>query len=816
MSVECCSISLFENYYTGIIIIPILYLETIFVSNLLQTKRLFERHRLKVAFAIFMALFCGIIIFEVREHYDKITNVIINSHDTLLNNYYGIVAIASSLYVGLISFMYPKIFDIESQIKKKWLDLYEQFFEKKKLRHNYIFIISLFLFLSIFSLFFKHIYIISLNIVAATVAVVYNFIITRKLEEYIFNESYIIKKIILKIDYSKSPENNDNYYYNVINSFQNNIIYLINDDNSNYNEIKQYIEFINKCIFDYLDYLVKNSDNLNKEYYTYPLDKIQYLNQIATQEDADEVSLLLINNIYDNIVKIEERYGNTAIINNIFNILIDKLTSMFTDSIKYKSFNINSLDVLMTLYLKLINKDLIKNNEIQQNSIFFRVVKGLVDSNFSFEYFKDIRDKFENTMYSTKDSNKLHVVRNNIVVLNVSILAYFYYKNRYEFIRDYIGNRFNRHNSIYTLFLDNLNKIVKYTINGNLNIFDSCNIQKFNDNTGEDDEDYKYNILFLCMILIKQTLETHIKDIVYYLKNGENGYLSLVKNITNKLLNIDCIEDFEKSDIYDNILNDMEDIKSKLNKFLQNKKLFDVFEIKINEDGNKYKKFIIQQLARIKKILDGKRNSLLIETIMNYQNNFELEKINIINNDTTNNKFLTFEFDKKKSITNNLEYSILNKLKEESYLYIYHEILNKCEKIKTPEEIHDDNLENYIIIGNFINNKYDSNTFKKYFPDEKQFTKNVSENESINFIKIKEYNVEILNNIEVFYQTPMDNIEHSLILFDKSKINIGKIRNNHIKEKTNFEENENKIIVNMPQPISITFNDDFKGYFMVL
>ncbi|MDR1499244.1 MAG: hypothetical protein LBS34_03070 [Rickettsiales bacterium] len=819
MFAEYCGIFLFENYYGNIVAMCGLQVGLVATVCILQRRSLLKRFCAK-HIAATVGILCGVVVaIFVSKNYSKIAAMVSNSQDTLLNNYYAIVAIVSGLYVGLISFMYPKIFDAENQIKKKWLELYEQFFEKKKLRHYYISLISFFLLVSLMSLFLKHFYAVTLNIVLAIIAVVYNFVIVQKLEEYIFNESYTIKKVISKIDYSKSPHSNSNYYYNVINSLQNNIIYLINDNNSNYNEIKQYAEFINKCIFNYLDHLASGHgvENCDDEYYNYPFDKLQHLNQVAAGKNKSEVSLLLINNVYNDILKIEENYGSILAISDILRTSVNKLATMFADSIRCRNFNANSLDILGKLYLKLIDLNSVgllgkeEDNTIHQNRIFFGVVKGLVDGNYSFEYFRDIRDKLENIMYSTKENSKLYTIRDNVIALNMTILAYCYYKNKYDYIKGYIGGHFNKHYSVYTLFLDNLNDTIRYTTNESLSVFNFCNTQKFGSDAEESDEDSKYYILFLYMILIKQTLENHTKDIVFYLKNDEKGHLSLMKNIINKLLNMDCVDDLKKRDIYNNMSYDMENIKNRLNKFLQNRKFFDVFEIKISEDGAGYKKFILQQFGRIKKILDNKRNSLLVEAIMNYQNDFRPDKINISDSDNVDGKFLMFEFNKRKLTISNLEYNILDRLKSENYSYIYQNILSKCIEIGMLREIKDVDLANFAVMGNFINIECNSATLRKYFPNEEQFT-NMNGNDYVNSIRINEYDVQILSNMNVFYS----NTSHSLVIFDKSKIHLSRIRNNHIKEKTSFHEDDENIVVKIPQPLSLRFDDDFVGYFVKL
>ena len=796
--------------------------------------------------------------FEIFSYYTATEK---QSH--FAENYIDILSIISTIYLGFVAFVYIKILDTKKEIKESSNFILLEMYKKEHLLNSYLIINSTLLLLSLLFVIIKNFlndnfidFIILANLIFAIIDVIYNIHVCLLLEEYMFKKEKILKKRFV-INYNVDLNKNENETFNKKLAFiRFEILNEVNSNNINVQYINQMLKEFEKILNSSKDFLNKyyinkqcSSNDLNLNYYYQILYEIQYIFQtVVKNNNRDNLSYYFLDfivSIFENLMKVAE---NIKIQNFYFNIITSEIKFMYKMLLKSNTDNIN-LNILFKIY-KLLLAYSYKNfsylyNLQKPNNLIFDIIKNVIDSNLKNK--KDILIFFSKNLdisfvSSSDDVKYRNYLLCNIINLNYSVLAYLYFKNDYFLFKEYLQD-YNSNSTIFCrpVFITNMNMIIQYSIDSNFNVFE--NNEKFNSHITS--EEYKIYVLLFFFLKIYLCLQDYIQNIKSLLRNSDGGYINHTREEINRLLNIDYIEQLPNKDIFYSIYTNFDNnrqLNIYIDNFFNNKdflKLF-IFEKEINKSKN----FIIKQFKRIEKRIKDKQNKLIssninsdsllntrnefIKELQEYTNHIKYDKIKIENIKNIN-KFFNIPFEKYYFISEDYKNQLYNIMREINYYKIYNNIFDKCTKISSIAELKDINLNSYIIINNF--SSYAKNFKNIFFENEN--IRNTEDYTNIENIKIYDTNIPVYN-IGDFHVNPDSKTSYSILIIKEDFLKIlkidGNIFDNDITFKEeNIDDNDNleycfkkdyrsnkKIVIKIPEIVSVKFYDNFVGYKILL
>lgn len=544
-----------------------------------------------------------------------ISNYIKEATYLLENNYFTVMSIIAALYIGLLAFMYPKIIEVKQNVNNNFL--YKYFARNFEIK-NYCLIISFLLIFNLLSigcsLCFNICLYIYFNLFLAIMSIVLNIYIINKIEEICFNVDKILdKEIIKKIDYSKdlSERTNLNDFCDNINIIQDLILELVDKSSIKYELLDKYFDYFINVSHEYIKKIYKkqwSSNDNNNYYYKYPLERLLYINKRIADDNKIDIKYAVQNKLLKLCEKID-----IIIKGDSFNPIPEFIYSCLFQSITYV-IEIQKLDneliaYIIHNYFKLIKKS--KNGQslyqgMRPNYYLFNNIKKIIDNGYDFNYIKQIRQGLENILspffkesYFDNDSELYKDAQYYIININFDILGYFYYKNDYKSIRDYISDKFS---PFYCLFLTNMSSIIKYVFEKDFSVFNNIFELKFNEYT--KDIEYKYYILFLYICLIKQQVNINLKNIEWF-KNSKLSNRGYCIKLENESINMFLNKNYENTDNLIKISNNSK-YGTYINNFFNNTELLNLFKIE-TKNIDEYKNFVINQIKEVENLKENKK-----------------------------------------------------------------------------------------------------------------------------------------------------------------------------------------------------------------
>ncbi len=531
----------------------------------------------------------------------------------LENHYFTIMSIIAGLYIGFLAFMYPRIIDFKSKIQNEFVVLYKNF-SRGFVQGVYLLVISALLTFALFSIgisiIYQKTYFIYLNLILSIGSILWNWLLAKKIEKYLFKPDELYKDWIEQIDFSKdlTIDKNMNDFISHINELQSVVLYFFNKGILQFDQLAKYIDLSSDQITKYLKYKKNNSDgkwcsdDKNNEYYSYPLDRLVYISQEAIDKNKYDISILIADKLYAIFEYVDKDESGLFIKSDV----LSHLTALFVYPIRTnKSIAMNSLmDYMVRVYSKLIKSNfengigLISNT--RPNDFLFPIIKAIIDTGVPVSNLLILRNLLEKIIspvglkYIFNNDEKLwRFSHDYVVTLTFDILGYMYYQERYKDIREYIGNKFN---DIFCMLPNNMKTLISHVFVKHKSIF-TISKQKFNEYT--EDVEYKWYVVFLVLCLIKQNIDIHNKNIKYIRKSNwqkkqKDDTIEFEKSSTKRLL------DFSVSD-KEALINFQKNhnLMTWLERFLENDELFSAFKL---EDGRtEYSKFILKQLDEVSK-----------------------------------------------------------------------------------------------------------------------------------------------------------------------------------------------------------------------
>lgn len=540
----------------------------------------------------------------------------------LENHYFTIMSIIAGLYVGFLAFMYPRIIDFKSKIQNEFVILYKRF-SHGCVQGIYLFVISALLTFALFSIVVSIIgqkpHYMYLNVGFSILTILLNLSLAKTIELYLFKPDKLYKQWIAEVDFSKdlAIEENMKDFVGHINELQSVVLYFLNKDILQFDQLEKYIDLIGNQINNYLRYKEDNSDGTwssndrNNAYYSYPLDRLVYISQEAIDTNKYDIAILIANKLY----AILEYVDNEKHCPFIKSDILAHLKALFIYPIRTnKSIATNSLiEDMVRVYVKLIKSSL-KNgvgliSNTRPNYFLFPIIKSVIDARFPVSNLLMLRNLLEKIIspigakYMFNDDKELwNIARDYVVALTFDILGYMYYQEQYKDIREYIGNKFN---DIFCMLPNNMQMLVNHVFIEKKSIF-TISKQEFNEYT--EDIEYKCNVVFLVLCLIKQNIDIHNKNITYikeynWPKQQKYTAIKFEKSSIKRLSDFNVSDKKALIDVQKN-----PDLITWLERFLKNDVLFSAF--KLAGDRAEYRKFIIKQLDKVSKTIADKSKSM--------------------------------------------------------------------------------------------------------------------------------------------------------------------------------------------------------------
>lgn len=528
----------------------------------------------------------------------------------LEENYFTVMSIIAALYIGLLAFMYPKIIEIRQNLNNYFL---YNHFSKKWYIKIYCYIISAFLIFNLFSIGYSLKLNVCLwiyfNLLLSAVSIILNILIIRKIEEVCFNVPKIInKKIIKNIDYSKdlSEEKYLKNFCSNMNTIQDLILEILHKSVIKQELLEKYLNFFIDGSYEYIKKFYNgrySSNDKNNYYFQYPLERLLYMNKRIIDDNKADIMCIIQNKLLNLCEKIDKiiKPSKLNIIQDIFH---SYLFNSITYAIETKKLDYELIRYIIHIYVDLIKKSknegsLYKN--MQPNYYLFNNIKKIIDNDYDFNYIRQIREYLQNILflkehYFDNDKELYNYAIHYIVGITFDILGYYYYKNNYVAIKDYISNKF-----VYTfiMFPTNINNIIICVFEKDISIFNNISELEFNEYT--KDKEYKYYILFLYLCLIKQQVDIHKQNIDIIRKNkwsqeDKDEWIESEQNYINNLLN----KDNDNIEALIKISNN-NSYNSYIDNFFNNTELLTLFKIK-TENIDEYKDFVTTQIKEIENI----------------------------------------------------------------------------------------------------------------------------------------------------------------------------------------------------------------------
>lgn len=553
-------------------------------------------------------------------------------------DYKEILTLTSTIYVGLLTFVYPKIFEAKEKIKEKSEKLYKKLSKELIVKHYFFFIIA-FTIINLFSFFTENNILLWLNIILCILSMIASWWIYEKiLDKYYYREYEFIDKLEV-IDYNKQNERNIIYNDN-LELCQNLSINMLARGFHN-EHFNKYIGKILSYFELYIDFLYKKENSSKDEfsskdelesfwnekeknnYFVAPFYRIVYINQESKRLNAGyEFNINItrecyevLKNFYKNI-HFEKENNKKSIIYFLGHRITEPIwifRSILLSKIENKIFEPSEI-IFINLFFELIidfdikyndsyyTKSLIKYGEMKTVPIIFDLIKSIIDNDYNFDrYLKTFAKKLHYSLNWGIDNDYKKNIKNTtyssyIHNLDFSILSYLLYTRKYDLFKKYYNTACeNSLNHIVWFF----NNLLLYLINKEYSIFNTNNLMVFE----KDKPEYKYYVIFYILINKKNYINCRVNDIIEK-KNSQNKDYSIIDFEIGEIKNAISLNEFdfkERIGSLANLLNieDIDWIKKEIDKFFNIHEIINDSEL-IKDRTEDYKKFILQVFKYIK------------------------------------------------------------------------------------------------------------------------------------------------------------------------------------------------------------------------
>ena len=647
------------------------------------------------------------------------------------NNCLELSIACNAVLISLLAFVYPQIFETKKRLK----DISEVFVNKYKSNfaiEYYFSILSFLLCISIiFSIFcvfenerFNCADVLYYNIIFSFIGIAVSAWVYYDLEK-LYNKPeklFSLKKILR----SQKKENDDLQLIqtllarNLVNRYD---IY----NNKYYLSLLKEIFMKNMEKLTELDMKQKQKELFkwyqDTKYLYRPLEIMQFINQEAVRCGNEGASAEIIQCVLQILEKMLEENNLSSLYQQETSVS-NTLKRMFIYKIIHNSL-VPEWDMRLIIYgyyKTLLDYDkshikgIINGNNLNPNENIFQIITHLIKQNDKIDIFVPFLSCLKNMETPSND------YVSDIHRLNCEILAYMLLHKKYSLAYDYMywQQPLDNSKSIYffQLIPSSIYDIVRCYIRG-ASIFQEN--QTFEEN--EDSRIYKVYILFILLYTLKHKNENN-KD--------------------NNLLN------YDNTEINENILNDVDDhslffnyitgsnFENDYEKFTKSTEILRQFRI---EDTNGLKKFIQEIFAKIEKVIEAKRKSILNSSICSTdQDLFEVEfkkgydlfikdALSLATRLQSNNIYTFIKNYFRKRMNNNkswnkwfysrslvtrreksrivaTEYTfqtMLTDLLDELYKELVHKIDSKCIEIKNINDVKLNNEDTWGILTNFDN-----------------------------------------------------------------------------------------------------------------
>jgi len=755
----------------------------------------------------------------------------------------------STINIGLVAFVYPKIFETTRSLK----DI-SQIFVKKLQRKLYIRyylgFITFCLLINLVSIGYCIFYDDNIKII-----LLFNFIITFAG----IHVSYCVFKI-LTIYYNYTEKLFDVQKINLeSNAKRNEDLELLQTialhsirnqyDFSLFEEALAFIDKIfRKNILQNIEKL-KNDDFLGisteNDYLYRPIEIITYIFQNSVNESKQEISNTILNtqlNILNDALlkwehtpafKLELKIINAFILNIQYKINRGKI---YNDDIMFLS---TFYFILCEYYKnKLPNvSDGVNTSLLKPNEIIFPIFQNLINCEVSSDLLKLWQDLIKKYIHSDKIS------RTKILQLNTQIISYLIYKEKYKEAYEYMyyeTPKENRSEYTYPQIPKYLSEIFECYIGK-----DSAISQNKAFDKNQQSEKYKFFTLFLFLCNAKDRYDNLKKQKVTgwksdFIKKDIEQYTKISDKFIEKLTN---------EELFFNSFNNQDKTLKILDEFYSNDMLIKTFLV-----GTEYKNFIKNTIELLQKKIIDKRKPILEEPL---QESLILEIKELskdIFEELIPNWFIDniFKIKRKKSILNlfnytypikintvhlplgnitaiqekgrlivydNLAQRILNLLSSQAYKQLFNKLKTILTPITSITELNTINLDNYCIITNFSASQ--KLLLKVLSRDDINLGNSFS---NVSSIKIGKTNVPIISMDYLFHENFCKN--PAVLFINKSTIRLSKtfdkeifIQENYLEKGLVFDDMFNpdystnkEISITFPSFMEIIYLDTIVGY----
>ena len=696
----------------------------------------------------------------------------------------------SSINVGLVAFVYPKVFETMRSLK----DISQIFIDK--LQRNffvryYLCFVAISLLVNLFSFpfcYYPYIkFLFFFNFWLTIASVIWSWYVFHVLTLYYNRTEELFK--VKKINLSPKSKNEDLELIQMIS------IHLIKKGC----DVTSFGKYLEKIKEIFKENILSNINKINQSTFLNTSEKFNYLFR----------PLEIMNYIFQNGVDLNIQEISNDIFNMYLNILKDiflewnhtpafqvekKVIDKFTENIRYKTirgkiykddliFLCKFYSIIFRYYkekIPYVNQDI--NLSFKPNDIIFNILQSMIDYNISIELLKFWQDLIQDKI----QNNEIDCIQ--ILRLNIQILSYLIFKEKYHEAYQFMYYETPKDNYLryscpqIPLFLSD----IFWCYVGK----DSTFLQNQTFEKNQRSDKFKYFILFLLLCNAQDRYENLKKQIQKMNNNIRKGILQIEKerysDISDSLIN-----QLSSEEMFFNNFNNQEYISEILNNFFENKALITTFQITQTYKQfilDKIKKFHEKVVKRREPIIKGKLSNDLRDIIKKYSQNV----VDELTQDNFNSIFDTKPIRKKVlmdfihsilfktklksekdlgkiSVTqekgrllvyDNLEQTIYNLLLSQVYQHFFNKLIDITKPINDIKEIPDiKQLANYCIITNFDNYK---NIFQELLPKENIIVDKLKT--FVNFIKIGKIKIPIIKKNYLFCKNFCE--KHTILLIE--------------------------------------------------
>lgn len=635
-----------------------------------------------------------------------------------LDNILTILTALLTINVGLVAFVYPKIFETTKNLK----DISQIFITKLDKRfyiHYYFQFITSTLIINLFSIILLplldseyYIWILIPNFIFSIFSICFSYYSFRILHQYYNNpeELFKVENIVLTPDVKN--EDLELLQMIAIHSIQ------YQDDLSLFTTATTYIYDIFKNNISWNEHKFEHNFvwlNRENEYLFRPLEIMTYIFQRGVNLSKQEIANIIFTMQYELLDNALLKWKHTnsfyvedAIIKSCvqkFMYKLDKCNISHDDIISLFDFYYIQNNYYKNIFPNII--DNVNRKLMHPNEIVFPIMTTLIDDNYPFYLLTLWQDIIKNYIHSDE------IDRIQILKLNIQIISYFIYKGKYREAYDYMYYETPKENHSEYSF-PQMPRYIDEIFNCYLGK-DSSFSQNQVFSKNQQSERYIFYTLFIFLCNAKDKMDNlkqlNVDDFrQQYIQTEISRYSDSSQNVVNHLTN---------EELFFNYLNSVEKIRKILDDFFSNKELVNTFQI-----DDSYKNYIIDQIISLHQKMDRRRKNILNEELSPEQIS-EIKELKqylydtLVPDNVINRIFevkgeipatalkmvlgnITVTKEKGRLIVyDNFEQQIYHMLEEKMYGQLFQKLQRISKKITSFDEISAQNLSDYCIITNF-------------------------------------------------------------------------------------------------------------------